>query len=124
MVYKVFRCTTKWKCYLLDLSKQRSLFKIVQYQATLQFPTLKKYDEILWQLLVDKPNKLKKSLQSQTKNDSELANLLSFKISEAKAEKGNLSVTANLSDIVKYLPNWHGLKKRIWFNKPACQDSQ
>ena len=56
----------------------------------------KKYDEISGQLRVDKANKLKKSKQGQQKmmltykDDSELASVLSFKLSEAIAEKGKL----------------------------------
>ena len=54
----------------------------------------KNYDEILGQLRVDKANKLKKSMQVQQKmmltykDDSELASIQSFKLSEAIAEKG------------------------------------
>ena len=52
------------------------------------------YDDIGRQLRIDKANKLKKSFQGQQKmisaykNDSQLATVLSFRISNAITEKG------------------------------------
>ena len=75
---------------------QNKIARLKEFNIRRHYNSLhsKQYDEILGQLQVDKANKLKRSLQGQQKmisvykDDSQSTTELSYKISEAIAEKG------------------------------------
>ena len=89
-------CVTQQNTNAICLICQNKIACLKEFNIKRHYNSLhsKQYDEILGQLRVHKANKLKRSLQGQQKmisvykDDSQITTELSYKISEAIAEKG------------------------------------